>query len=80
MNGLRRSPRSRAKSSSPCAGSSSWSTPHQAQLDLERHGGRNPNGVLTLLLQRLLALTARIWHNDKAGQRALRSLVTFDHC
>ncbi len=36
----------------------------KAQLDLERHGGRKPAGVCTRVLQRLLALTAAIWHNE----------------
>jgi hypothetical protein len=49
------------------------------QLDLERHGGRTPGGVMTRVLQRLLALTAAIWHNTKTGQRPLRSLIAFDH-
>jgi hypothetical protein len=31
------------------------------------------------VLQRLLALTAAIWHNAKTAQRPLRSLVAFDH-
>ena len=35
----------------------------KTQLDLERHGGRTPGGVMTRVLQRLLALTAAIWHN-----------------
>jgi len=51
----------------------------KTQLDLERHGGRTPGGVVTRVLQRLLALTAAIWHNSKTGQRPLRSLVAFDH-
>ncbi len=51
----------------------------KTQLDLERHGGRTPGGVLTRVLQRLLALTAAIWHNAKTAQRPLRSLVAFDH-
>jgi hypothetical protein len=51
----------------------------KTQLDLERHEGRTPGGVVTRVLQRLLALTAAIWHNSKAGQRPLRSLVAFDH-
>ncbi len=49
------------------------------QLDLERHGGRTPGGVITRVLQRLLALTAAIWHNTKTGQRPLRSLIALDH-
>jgi Transposase DDE domain len=49
------------------------------QLDLERHGGRTPQGVVTRVFQRLLALTAAIWHNDRAGQAPLRSLIAYDH-
>jgi hypothetical protein len=52
----------------------------KAQLDLERHGGRNPIGVAVRVLQRILALTAAIWHNDKTGQPTLRSLTAYDHC
>jgi Transposase DDE domain len=51
----------------------------KTQLDLERHGGRTPGGVMTRVLQRLLALTAAIWHNAQSGKRPLRSLVAFDH-
>jgi hypothetical protein len=51
----------------------------KTQLDLERHGGRTPGGVMTRVLQRLLALTAAIWHNAQTGQRPLRSLIAFDH-
>src|SRR5262249_8443405 len=49
------------------------------QLDLERHGGHTPAGVLTRVLQRILALTAAIWHNDRAGQPVMRSLIAYDH-
>jgi hypothetical protein len=48
-------------------------------LDLERHGGRTGVGVAVRVLQRILALTAAIWHNDKTGQATMRSLVAFDH-
>jgi Transposase DDE domain len=51
----------------------------KGQLDLERHGGRTPQGVLARVLQRLLALTAAIWHNDRTGQPVLRSLTAYDH-
>jgi len=51
----------------------------KGQLDLERHGGRTPAGVMVRVLQRLLALTAAIWHNDKTGQPIMRSLVAYDH-
>ena len=40
----------------------------KGQLDLERHGGRTPAGVVARVLQRILALTAAIWHNDNTGQ------------
>ena len=49
------------------------------QLDLERHGGRTPQGVLIRILQRILALTAAIWHNDRTGQPVRRSLLAYDH-
>jgi hypothetical protein len=51
----------------------------KGQLDLERHGGHTPGGVITRVLQRILALTAAIWHNDHAAQPVLRSLVAYDH-
>jgi len=51
----------------------------KGQLDLERHGGRTPGGVITRVLQRLLALTAVIWHNDRIGARPHRSLLAYDH-
>jgi len=51
----------------------------KGQLDLERHGGRTPAGVRVRVLQRVLALTATIWHNDKTGQPVMRSLVAYDH-
>jgi hypothetical protein len=52
----------------------------KGQLDLERHGGRTIEGVTVRVLQRLLALTAAIWHNHKTGQPVLRSLIAYDHC
>jgi hypothetical protein len=51
----------------------------KGQLDLERHGGRTCGGVAVRVLQRILALTAAIWHNHKTGQPTLRSLVAYDH-
>ena len=48
-------------------------------MDLERHGGRTGVGVAVRVLQRILALTVAIWHNDKTGQPTLRSLVAYDH-
>jgi hypothetical protein len=51
----------------------------KGQLDLERHGGHTPNGVIVRVLQRVLALTAAIWHNDQTGQPVKRSLTAYDH-
>ncbi len=31
------------------------------------------------VLQRVLALTAGIWHNDHTGQPVMRSLTAYDH-
>jgi hypothetical protein len=51
----------------------------KGQLDLEQHGGHTPAGVAVRVLQRILALTAAIWHNDHTGQPVKRSLVAYDH-
>ena len=52
----------------------------KAQLDLERHGGRKPAGVCTRILQRILALTAAIWHNETSTRPGPpRSLTAYDH-
>jgi len=51
----------------------------KGQLDLERHGGHTPAGVITRILQRILALTAAIWHNDHTGQPVMRSLIAYDY-
>lgn len=50
----------------------------KGQLDLERHGGRTISGVCARVAQRLLALTAAIWHNDRLGLTR-RSLIAYDH-
>ena len=52
----------------------------KTQLDLERHGGRSKPGVIARNLQRLLALTAAIWHNQTTNQPGpARSLIAYDH-
>ncbi|MEV8562446.1 IS982 family transposase [Streptomyces sp. NPDC051917] len=51
----------------------------KGQLDLERHNGRTPGGVMVRVLQRILALTTAIWHNDQTGQPVMRSLIAYDH-
>lgn len=52
----------------------------KGQLDLERHGGRTKPGVCARILQRLLALTAAIWHNETTERDGpARSLIAYDH-
>jgi hypothetical protein len=51
----------------------------KGQLDLEHHGGRSRAGVIVRVWQRILALTAAIWHNDRTGQPIKRSLTAYDH-
>ncbi|MDR2974418.1 MAG: IS982 family transposase [Propionibacteriaceae bacterium] len=51
----------------------------KGQLDLENPGGYTPLGVLTRITQRILALTAAIWNNDRQGLHPLRSLIAYDH-
>ena len=52
----------------------------KAQLETERHGGRKPAGVCARILQRILALTAAIWHNETTNQPGPpRSLTAYDH-
>jgi hypothetical protein len=51
----------------------------KAQLSLEDHGGHSTQGVAVRVLQRLLALTAAIWHNHHTNQPVLRSLTAYDH-
>ncbi len=51
----------------------------KGQLGLEEHGGRTGLGVFVRVAQRLLALTAGIWHNWLIGAPDKRSLVAYDH-
>ena len=51
----------------------------KGQLDLELHGGRSLPGVAARVAQRILALTAAIWHNRATGQPITRSLIAYDH-
>ncbi len=51
----------------------------KGQLDLEHHGGHTPTGVWVRILQRVLALTAVIWHNDHIAAPTPRSLIAYDH-
>jgi transposase len=51
----------------------------KGQLGLEEHGGRTHAGVTVRVAQRLLALTAGVWHNWLIGAPIKRSLVAYDH-
>jgi len=51
----------------------------KTQLDIERHRGKTIAGVCTRIAQRILALTAAIWHNDNLGLTVRRSLTAYDH-
>jgi hypothetical protein len=51
----------------------------KGQLDLEQHGGRTPEGVAVRVAQRLLAMSAAIWHNFHTGAPVTRSLIAYDH-
>jgi len=51
----------------------------KGQLDLEAHGGRTFEGVAIRVAQRILAMAAAIWHNNKTGQLVTRSLIASDH-
>jgi hypothetical protein len=66
-------------------GSASWPRVRQwveavfdtlkGQLDLEAHGGRTLAGVFVRVAQRLLTLTAAIWHNWAISAPTKRSLI-----
>ncbi|MEV6350784.1 IS982 family transposase, partial [Actinoplanes sp. NPDC051851] len=51
----------------------------KGQLDLELHGARTFQGIAARVAQRILAMTAAIWHNHKTGQPVTRSLIAYDH-
>jgi hypothetical protein len=51
----------------------------KGQLDLERHGARTAHGVFTRVAQRLLAMSAGIWHNWTHDVTSKRSLIAYDH-
>jgi hypothetical protein len=51
----------------------------KGQLDLELHGGRTFEGVTIRVAQRILAMAAAIWHNNKTGAPVTRSLIAYDH-
>lgn len=51
----------------------------KGQLSLEAHHAHSAEGVTVRVTQRLLALTAVVWHNHHTGQPVLRSLIAYDH-
>ena len=66
--------------SSRCGRSSSRSTrPSRASSTSNSTEGAHPAVSIARVMQRILALTAAIWHNDHTGQPVLRSLTAYDH-
>lgn len=51
----------------------------KGQLSLEQHGARRAQGLFARIGQRLLAMTATIWHNTLTGATSKRSLIAYDH-
>jgi hypothetical protein len=51
----------------------------KGQLDLEDHGGRSCQGVAIRVAQRVLAMSAAIWHNHTISAPVTRSLIAYDH-
>jgi hypothetical protein len=50
----------------------------KGHLDLEQHGGRTFEGVAVRVAQRILAMTAAIWHDRRTSAPVLRSLIAYD--
>ena len=50
----------------------------KGQLNLERHGGRTPQGVWARICQRILALAIGVWNNWQIGQPG-RNFTAYDH-
>jgi hypothetical protein len=51
----------------------------KGQFDLEAPAGRTFEGVAIWVAQRILAMAAAIWHNNKTGAPVNRSLIAYDH-
>jgi hypothetical protein len=51
----------------------------KGQLSLEAHGARRRAGLFARIGQRLLAMSAAIWHNTNIGAPNPRSLIAYDH-
>jgi len=51
----------------------------KGQPGLEAHGGRTFEGTAIRVAQRILAMAAAIWHNNKTGTPVSRSLIAYDH-
>ena len=67
-------------SSGRCARSSNRSTtPSKASSTSNATAATPQRASWSAVLQRILALTAAIWHNDHTGQPVKRSLVAYDH-
>ncbi|WP_210583287.1 hypothetical protein [Streptomyces sp. GESEQ-35] len=51
----------------------------EGQLDLEQHGGRTFEGEAVRVAQRILAMTAAIWHNRRTSAPVTRCVIAYDH-
>jgi hypothetical protein len=59
-----------------CAGLTACGPPVKRTL---QHGGRTFESVAVRVAQRILAMAAAIWHNNKTGAPITRSLIAYDH-
>ena len=60
----------------PCVAGSAV---QQIAFDRQRSDECANDQAIHPVLQRILALTAAIWHNDHTGQPVMRSLTAYDH-
>jgi hypothetical protein len=49
----------------------------KGRLDLERRGGRSFVGVAVRVAQRVVAMSAAVWHRNRAGGPISRSLLSY---
>lgn len=68
-----------ATSSNPSGRTSSRSSTRTRANSTSNNTAAEPQPVVVRVLQRILALTATIWHNDRTGQPVKRSLLAHDH-
>ena len=62
-----------------CCTRSSSRSPSKASSTSNATADTPRPGYSPASLQRILALTAAIWHNDRIGQPVMRSLIAYDY-